>query len=219
MKITVEQLARCTGANLVRASARLMAYNSALALYEINTPQRAAMFLANVGHECGGFRFPSEIWGPTDAQRRYERDFTAPWPANAQEANAPEFETNRLAYSLGNAKKGDGLRYRGRGDMETTGLSNYVLLTKRLRARFPQMQVPDFEADPDALLDPKWAALSACDYVAMKGCNAVADLANFDHYCDLVNRGRITARVGDANGYSSRLALWQAACAALGVPT
>lgn len=61
-----------------------------------------AAFLAQCSHESGGFRYLSEIWGPSTAQRGYEgrRD-------------------------LGNLQKGDGYLYRGRGFIQLTGRSNY----------------------------------------------------------------------------------------------
>ena len=63
---------------------------------------RLAHFLAQVGHESGGFRLFNEIWGPTDAQRRYEG-----------------------RADLGNVNPGDGYRYRGRGPIQITGRANY----------------------------------------------------------------------------------------------
>ena len=44
----------------------------AYSYYEINTPERLAAFLAQIGHESGSFRWVREIWGPTPAQSRYE---------------------------------------------------------------------------------------------------------------------------------------------------
>ena len=69
---------------------------------QINTPRRAAMFLAQLGHESLSLRFFEEIWGPTAAQRGYE---------------------GRL--DLGNTQPGDGKRFKGRGPIQLTGRSNY----------------------------------------------------------------------------------------------
>ena len=43
----------------------------------------------------------------------------------------------------------------------------------------------------------------------MVGLNAIADTGDFDGYCDTINRGRKTAKEGDANGYHERLALFK----------
>lgn len=76
----------------------------------INTPQRLAHFLAQILTESGGFRWLTEIWGPTPAQVRYE---------------------GRL--DLGNVNRGDGKRYRGRGPLMLTGRSNYRNVGRRIR--------------------------------------------------------------------------------------
>jgi len=79
---------------------------NALAEFEINTYLREAMFLAQIAHESGEFRFMRELWGPTEAQKRYEPGTT-------------------LAASLGNTQRGDGKRYMGRGVIQLTGRANY----------------------------------------------------------------------------------------------
>lgn len=192
--MTPQILARCTGAALYRAERFAEVLSAGMALYAIDTPRRQAMFLPNLGHESGRLRYTSELWGPTPAQARYEG-----------------------RKDLGNVRVGDGFKFRGHGLIQTTGRHNHRLVTQRLRARFSD--VPDFEADPDALTDTKWAALSACDYWDMKNLNAVADTGNFDAVCDLINRGRVTQEEGDSNGWEDRLALYHAACAALNIST
>lgn len=65
-------------------------------------PVRIAAFLAQVGHESGGFVWTRELWGPTTAQKRYEG-----------------------RADLGNTQPGDGFRFRGRGLIQITGRDNY----------------------------------------------------------------------------------------------
>jgi putative chitinase len=185
MNLTVSQLASATGARHDRAQNRLTAYNLALSLYNIDTRLRLACFLANVGHETAGFRYSTEIWGPTSAQARYEG-----------------------REDLGNTQPGDGARFKGHGDLQTTGRANHAAVRDRLRARFPGMAVPDFELEPEQLALAQWAALSACDYWDMRAINRYADVANFEACCDLINRGRVTAALGDTNGFAQRLQLF-----------
>jgi putative chitinase len=187
--MTPQQLALCTGARIDRAREFLPHIEAAMSAYDIDkTPLRKAMFLANAGHESGGLHWMVEIWGPTEAQRRYE---------------------GRV--DLGNVHPGDGILYRGRGIFQNTGLRNYASARDRLRARFQGLKVPDFVAEPEKLALPQWAALTAADYVGREGLNAIADSGDFDGYCDIINRGHKTKAMGDSNGYAQRLALFQAA--------
>ena len=185
-------ISRCTGARIDRATACAPGLIQAMALYGIDTRERQAMFLANIGHETGGLKWLTEIWGPTPAQKRYEG-----------------------RADLGNTQPGDGARFRGHGMLQTTGRFNHAAVRDRLRARFPHLNVPDFEAEPERLAEPQWAALSAADYIAMKNCQRFADAGDFDGYCDTINRGRKTAAEGDSNGWDDRLELYHAALAAL----
>lgn len=199
--VDLADLIACTGARRDRAERALEGINHAMSLYEINSVPRIGMFLANVGHECGGFRWPEELWGPTPAQRTYERDPIARWGPGLKRG-----DRNFKAWTLGNSQAGDGERFKGRSWLQTTGRANYQRLTQRLRAR--GIQCPDFELEPEKLALPEWAAIGAADYVDMRGLNATADAGEFDHYCDKINLGRETEEEGDSNGYAERLALW-----------
>jgi putative chitinase len=99
----------------------LLAWNE----FGIREPADRAMFLAQCGHESASFRFNRELWGPTDSQQRYERNFALPWPRSASEAWHAEFAANRLAFQLGNSELGDGRRFMGRGPLQLTGRDNY----------------------------------------------------------------------------------------------
>ncbi|MDO9402029.1 MAG: glycoside hydrolase family 19 protein [Polaromonas sp.] len=190
--MTPQDIARCTGARIDRAQYCADGLNDAMRLYGIDTPARKAMFLANIGHETGGLKWLKEIWGPTPAQSRYEG-----------------------RADLGNTQPGDGRRFAGHGMLQTTGRFNHAAVRDRLRKRFPDMSVPDFEVEPERLADPEWASLSAADYIAMKDCNRFADSGDFDGYCDTINRGRKTAADGDSNGYADRLKLFKIAAAVI----
>ncbi|MCX7902008.1 MAG: hypothetical protein N2483_06920 [Burkholderiaceae bacterium] len=139
--------------------------NAALAAYGIDTLQRIAAWLAQVGHECGGLRWMREIWGPTAAQQRYEG-----------------------RADLGNTQPGDGRRYLGRGLIQLTGRANYRAFTQRMRARYGP-DAPDFEARPELLEEPRWAVEAACDYWASRGLNELADRGEFEQITRRINGG------------------------------
>jgi putative chitinase len=66
--MTPQELAVCTGARIDRATEFLPFLEDAMHEFQINTPQRQAAFLAQVGHESGGLHWLVELWGPTDTQ-------------------------------------------------------------------------------------------------------------------------------------------------------
>lgn len=101
--MTPEIVAACTGARIDRARAFASFLTDAMKEFGIDTPQRQAAFLAQVGHESGGLHWLSELWGPTASQIKYE---------------------GRV--DLGNTHLGDGYRYRGRGLIQVTGRANYA---------------------------------------------------------------------------------------------
>lgn len=176
-----EELARIYGCSRSLAELYVGHLEYAMARYAINTPIRMAHFLAQVGHESGRLRYAKEIWGPTDAQKRYERDFSAPWPTSGSEAKQPEFARNRLAYNLGNRVEGDGKRYMGRGLIQLTGRSNYEQMSKALG--IDVVSVPQLVEFPDT------AALSAAWYWDSRRCNRFADLDDILNVTKLINGG------------------------------
>ena len=180
--MTPEFLRAATGCTQERAETYAPHLADVCVAYQINTPKRLAAFLAQIGHESGALRHTAELWGPTPAQTRYEG-----------------------RADLGNTQPGDGSRFRGRGLIQTTGRFNYGAVRDRLRAKLGAC--PDFEANPESLEEPKWAAWSAGDYWDWKGLNALADADQFD---------QITRRInGGYNGQADRLARHRRALSAL----
>lgn len=110
---------------------------------------------------------------------------------------------------LGNTQQGDGFRFRGRGPMQVTGRANYRATGKALGI--------DLEAHPELLERLDIGCRAAALWWKVAGLNALADAGNVDHVSDRINRGRITAAVGDSNGYAERKQLTERALRALGV--
>lgn len=185
--LTPEQLQIATGCprfSLARSALPFIV--AAMDAYGIDTPQRQAMFLPQIGHESGGLQFLTELWGPTPAQLRYEG-----------------------RADLGNVQPGDGKKFRGHGYIQVTGRHNHAAARDRLRERFPDRAVPDFEEFPGLLALPEWAALSAGDFWHAHDLNTWADAGDFDGVSDIINRGRKTAKHGDANGFPDRAILYR----------
>ena len=162
--MTPAEFSQATGATLPRVTEHMHHIEHAMAVYDINTPARQAAFLAQIGHESGGLKWIRELWGPTDAQRRYE-----------------------VRSDLGNNQPGDGKRYAGRGWIQLTGRDNYRRAYQRLRERFPDR--PDFEADPERVATARWAALTAAEFWHNAGCNVLADKGQFERVTKIINGG------------------------------
>ena len=97
--------------------------------YDINTPRRVAMFIAQCAHESGGFKFLKENlnYKAASLMKVWPRYFPTQEIAN-QYAGKQEMIANR-AYGgrMGNGPEatGDGWRFCGRGLIQLTGRNNY----------------------------------------------------------------------------------------------
>ena len=145
--------------------------NDALLAYEINTTQRIACFLAQVGHESGGLTVLTENlnYSASRLMSVWPKRFPSLAIATQYERNPEKLANNVYANRMGNGdeKSGDGYRYRGRGLLQLTGKSNYDTVGKSLKL--------DLLKNPDLLLTPSVAALSAAYYWKSHGCNELAD--------------------------------------------
>src|SRR5687767_12149392 len=160
--LTPEQLLSIMpGITVARRDAVLPFLQAAMTEFAIDTPARAAAFLAQLAHESGQFRFMEEIWGPTPAQRRYE-------------------PVSTLAANLGNTEPGDGKRFKGRGPIQITGRANY--------RRFGDLLGTDLVADPARAALPELAFRIAGLFWSKKGLNELADRATPDAFREITRR-------------------------------
>jgi putative chitinase len=165
-----------------------------MAVHEIDTEARQAMFLANLAEETGELAVQEEnlhYSGP-----RLLQVFPSLFPggigqAAALAAQGPEAianfiyaDANRpVGYRMGNLRPGDGWKYRGRGSMQLTGHDNY--------ARFFKSLGLPADSDPDLLLLPAFGARSAAHFWQTSGCNQRADAGDFVGAVKLVNGGTV----------------------------
>jgi putative chitinase len=134
---------------------------AAIAEFGIGRPARTAAFLAQLAHESGQFQFMEEIWGPTDAQRRYE-------------------PPGKLADTLGNTDAGDGKRFKGRGPIQITGRANY--------RRFGDLLNLDLVAEPERAAQPEVAFRIAALFWSKKGLNELADRVTAEAFKEITRR-------------------------------
>lgn len=174
--------------------------------FEIVRRERVAHWLAQLGHESGGFTRLEENLRYTTPGR-----ICAVWPSRfATEAAAAPFVNNpeglaSVVYAArngnGGVASGDGWRFRGRGLIQLTGRANY-------RAAGAALNIP-LESEPDRAAERWTAALVAGWFWWNAGLNREAD------------RGpdgleQITRRInGGRHGLADRRRRYEAARAAL----
>jgi len=138
--------------------------------FEINTPLRLAHFLAQCGHESGGFKLTQEnlnysAKGLNGIFKKYFPTLDSAVPYERK----PEKIANKV-YSgrMGNGAEssGEGWKFHGRGFIQLTGKENYTAFTKSIGE--------DCIANPD-LVASKYALASAAWFFNKNGLHKMAD--------------------------------------------
>ena len=138
--------------------------------FEINSPLRLAHFLAQCGHESGGFKLVQENlnYGAKGLMGIFKKYFPDEATALAYERKPEKIANVVYASRMGNGDKtsGDGYKFRGRGFIQLTGKDNYVAFGKSISE--------DLSATPD-LVATKYALLSAAWFFNKNGLHKLAD--------------------------------------------
>ena len=141
---------------------------------DVDTPMRWAHGLAQVMHESGGLRYSEEL------------------------ASGKAYEGRK---DLGNTRRGDGIRYKGRGLIQVTGRSNYT--------KYKAYCGYDVVEQPELLSRPVGAVRSAMWYWKTNALN---------YYADRDDVRSVTRRInGGENGLANRQRLLERAKRALGI--
>ena len=137
--------------------------------FEINTALRLAHFLAQCGHESGGFKLVKENlnYSGKGLLATFPKYFTTE-TAVLYERKAEKIANMVYANRMGNGDKttGDGYRFRGRGFIQLTGHDNYAAFGKAIGE--------DILASPD-LVATKYPLASAAWFWNKNKINAIAD--------------------------------------------
>lgn len=188
--------------------------------YGVNTPRRAAAFIAQTGHETGGYTrwVENTNYSAAGLAATWPKRFAKRGPAGTymtgrdgkllpnDAATALHRQPERIANVVyanrlgnGDVASGDGFRYRGRGLIQLTGKATYDEFAAHLGHEFM----------PTWLELPRGAAWSALWFWKTRGCNELADK------WDVVG---LTKRInGGTNGLSDRRARHAAAAIEFGV--
>ena len=137
--------------------------------FGINTELRLAHFLAQTGHESGGFKVFSENlnYGAAGLSSIFKKYFT---PESAKEYQRKPEKIANIVYANrmgnGNQASGEGYKFRGRGFIQLTGKDNY--------SAFDKVVEDDIIASPD-LVATKYPLLSAAWFFHKNGLHKIAD--------------------------------------------
>ena len=159
---------------------------AAMEEFEIDTPQRIAMFLAQCAHESAYFSVKRENlnYSADGLKKIFPKYFAN---RDASEYNRQPEKIANVVYSnrMGNGdeESGDGWRFCGRGFIQLTGKSNYTACGTALGV--------DLSENPQYLETPEGAARSAGWFWSKNDLNKYADAGDIVSCTKRINGGTI----------------------------
>jgi putative chitinase len=143
--------------------------------FNINTPLRLAHFLAQCGHESGGFKVTSENlnYSAKGLMGIFKKYFPTEQLAESYQRQPQKIANKVYASRMdnGNEASGDGFKFRGRGYIQLTGRANYTAFGKAINE--------DIANNPD-VVSGKYALLSAAWFWSKNGLNNLSDGGSTD---------------------------------------
>ena len=140
------------------------------AKFQINTPLRLAHFLAQCGHESGGFRLTKENlnYSAKGLNGIFKKYFPTLESALPYERKPEKIANKVYGGRMGNGPEssGDGAKFCGRGYIQLTGKDNYTAFGKSIGE--------DVCANPQVVAE-KYALLSAAWFFNKNGLHKMAD--------------------------------------------
>jgi putative chitinase len=159
------------------------------AKFNITNPLRLAHFLAQCGHESGGFKFINENLNySADGLKKIFGKYFPGDLANSYARNPEKIASRVYGSRMGNGDEstGEGYKFRGRGYIQLTGKSNYT--------NFAKFIGEDTVANPD-LVATKYPLASAAFFFDSNKlwsiCDKGADEATITAVTKRVNGGTI----------------------------
>ena len=141
-----------------------------IAKFELNTPLRLAHFLAQAGHESGGFKAVNENlnYGAKGLLSIFKKYFPTEEKAKLYERKPEKIANLVYGSRMGNGAEttGEGYKFRGRGYIQLTGKDNYKA--------FDAVVTESIVDNPD-LVATKYPLLSAAWFFHKSGLHKIAD--------------------------------------------
>src|SRR6056300_1571923 len=159
-----------------------------LPLWEVDTIERVAMFVAQCGHESGGFRVLSE--NLNYSAKALNSIFPKYFKRAGRDANEYHRQPEKIANVIyagrmdnGDTDSGDGWRFRGGGILQLTGRYNYT--------KFGEEVEMSPEEAVEYVRTKKGALDSACWFWDTNGINSYADARDVKGATKRINGGYI----------------------------
>jgi len=138
--------------------------------FGINTPLRVAHFLAQCGHESGGFKVTNENlnYSAKGLNGIFKKYFPTLASAVPYERKPEKIANKVYGGRMGNGPEstGEGYKFRGRGYIQLTGKENYTAFGKSIGVDIPSN--PDSVATTYALASAAW-------FFSKNGLHKIAD--------------------------------------------
>jgi putative chitinase len=153
------------------------------AKYDLSTSLRQAAFIGQCQHESANFKILQE-------NLNYSAEgLMKTWPSrfpNLEQANQYAHQPAKIAgkvYNgrMGNTSEEEASKYFGRGLIQLTGKENYDNCGKGIGV--------DLINEPQLLVEPNYACLSAGWFWNKKGLNALADAKDYETMTKRINGG------------------------------
>jgi putative chitinase len=170
--------------------------------YDINNVKRQAAFLGQCAHESGNFKTLQENlnYSAEGLMKTWPSRFATKEIADQYARQPAKIAGKVYNGRMGNTSEEEAAKYFGRGLIQLTGKENYERCGLAIGV--------DLLSDPNLLLDPRYAALSAGWFWNKHGLNELADQQE---------HGMITKRInGGTIGLDDRIAKTTKALSVLG---
>ena len=153
--------------------------------YDINTSKRQAAFIGQCAHESANFKVLQENlnYSAEGLMKTWPSRFPTKEVADQYARNPAKIAGKVYNGRLGNTSEEEASKYLGRGLIQLTGKENYERCGLAIGV--------DLLSNPDLLLDPRYAAMSAGWFWNKKGLNELADAQEHGQITKRINGGTL----------------------------
>jgi len=161
----------------------LQPFEDTFAKYDLLTPQRQAAFIGQCAHESANFKILQENlnYSAEGLMKTWPSRFPTKEIADQYARQPIKIAGKVYNGRMGNTSEEEASKYLGRGLIQLTGKENYEHCGNAIGV--------DIIGNPNLLIEPEYAALSAGWFWNKKGLNSLADSGDIDTMTKRINGG------------------------------